>query len=98
MFLGVRAVVAKSIERIHAANLINFGILPLCFANPADYDRLKPDDQVLIPNLRAALTENNPLVLRNESANLEIQLVAAFSERQRQILLAGSLLLHVSKG
>jgi aconitate hydratase len=96
MYLGVRAVIAKSIERIHAANLINFGILPLRFADPADYDRLQPEDRVVIPDARRALVEGRPLVLRNETRGCDIPLAAAFSERQRQILLAGGLLRHVT--
>ena len=52
MYLGVKAVVAKSIERIHAANLVNFGILPLTFADPADYDRVEQGDEFEIPGVR----------------------------------------------
>jgi aconitate hydratase len=93
MFLGVRAVVAKTIERIHAANLINFGILPLAFENPADYDRIAAGDELRISNVRKAVEEGQAaLTLKNVTQSVEIPLVAQFSERQRKILLAGGLL------
>ena len=52
MFLGVRAVIAKSFERIHTANLINFGILPLIFADPADADKVRQGDELEIGGVR----------------------------------------------
>lgn len=97
MYLGVKAVVAKSFERIHAANLINFGILPLTFVDEADYEKLNAGDKVTIPQVREKLEKGAPLVLLNQSSAQEIPLQYSFSERQRQILLAGGLLNEVVK-
>ncbi len=89
LYLGVRAVIAKSFARIHAANLINAGILPLCFADPADYDRLRQGDRLLLRDVLAGMESGTiPLEVNGE----EIPLVCAFSERQRAILTAGGLL------
>ena len=89
LYLGVRAVIAKSFARIHAANLINAGILPLCFADAADYDRLRQGDTLRLRGIHAGL-ESGRLTL--ESGGAEIPLVCAFSARQRAILKAGGLL------
>ncbi len=97
MYLGVKAVVAKSFERIHAANLINFGILPLTFVDEADYEKLNAGDRVTIPQVRESLEQGAPLVLLDQSSAQEIPLQCSFSERQRQILLAGGLLNEVVK-
>ena len=90
LFLGVKAVVAKSFARIHLANLINFGIVPLTFKNADDYDKLKLLDDIEIPNFKAAVSKSNSVTLKagNESVELELTL----TERQRKILLAGGLL------
>jgi len=93
MFLGVKAVVAKSIERIHQANLINFGILPLLFENAADYDAVAQGDALQIAGLRESIQgEATRLILRNVTRGADIPLRAVFTERQRAILLAGGLL------
>jgi aconitate hydratase len=95
MYLGVKAVVAKSIERIHMANLINFGIVPLLFENAADYDRLALGDELRIDDWRRAVADGQSrLVLRNGTRGAEIPVLAVFTERQRAILLAGGLLNH----
>jgi aconitate hydratase len=91
MYLGVKAVVAKSFERIHAANLINFGILPLVFANPADYDKVGADERAEIAGIPAALTSGGELALRTSSGAV-VALKHSFSARQREILLAGGML------
>ena len=90
-YLGVRVKLVKSFARIHKANLINFGILPLVFVNPADYDLLEQGVKVAIPGLRKALEEGSE---RLEVQVGEMSIVASldFSERHRQILLAGGLL------
>ncbi|NLB60772.1 MAG: aconitate hydratase, partial [Lentisphaerae bacterium] len=92
MFLGVKAVIAKSFERIHQANLINFGIVPLVFAQAADYDRLQAGDRLRVAGLVEALSGARPLVLRVESSGVELALQWKLSARQIQILLAGGLL------
>ncbi|MBN1577934.1 MAG: aconitate hydratase [Chitinispirillaceae bacterium] len=90
MFLGVKLVVAKSIERIHRANLINFGIVPALFMNPADYDLLLRDEKVSIEGFRIALIEGKPvqLVAATRRPSLRIDL----TDREREILLAGGLI------
>ncbi|MDQ7772637.1 MAG: aconitate hydratase [Elusimicrobiales bacterium] len=92
MYLGVKAVVAKSFERIHAANLINFGIAPLTFKNQADYDQIKAGDKLTCGDWRAAFAEGRPVVLKNERTGASIECVCALSERQKAILTAGGLL------
>ncbi len=93
MFLGVKAVVAKSIERIHRGNLINFGILPLYFENPDDYDKIDQGDKVSIPNARKALIENTgKLVMKNETKGVDIPLTFNLSDRERKIILLGGML------
>lgn len=93
MYLGVKAVVAKSIERIHRGNLINFGILPLYFANPDDYDKIDQGDKVVIPDARKALIENTgKLVMKDLTKNIDIPLTFNLSDRERKIVLLGGML------
>jgi len=95
MYLGVKAVVARSIERIHMANLINFGILPLVLESGADYDRIGQGDELAIEGVREALKRGaETLTVRNITRALDVTVKAAFTERQRAILLAGGLLNH----
>ena len=89
LYLGVRAVIAKSFARIHAANLINAGILPLCFEDPADYDRIEQGDVLELCGVHAGLESGHFTLHANGK---EMQLVGTFSERQRAVLLAGGLL------
>jgi aconitate hydratase len=92
MYLGVKAVLAKSFARIHMANLVNFGILPLQFANEADYDRIERGDKLEIVNARQALESDVPMVVRNNTRGFDIAVKYNFTPRQRKILLAGGLL------
>ena len=92
MYLGVKAVVAKGFERIHSANLINFGIVPLTFVDDADYEKLQAGDEVAIPQIREKLEQGEPLMLVNYTSAQEIPLQHQLSDRQRRILLAGGLL------
>ncbi len=92
MYLGVKAVIAQSIERIHMANLINFGIVPLLFADAADYGKVEQGDSLGVSNLREAVANEEPIVVRNETQGVDITMQADFTDRQRQILLAGGLL------
>ena len=91
MYLGVKAVIAKSFERIHAANLINFGILPLTFANESDYDTVGANEKVEIGNIKATLSKGADLVLKTSGGTV-ITLKYSLSARQRDILLAGGML------
>lgn len=92
LYLGIKAVVVKSFARIHVANLINAGILPLTFANEADYDRISMGDELCLPQVRARLAAGQPLELINRTTGDVIPVVAQFSDRQTAILLAGGLL------
>ncbi len=93
MYLGVKVVVAKSIERIHSANLVNFGILPVLFENPADYERLVQGDELVVEGVRAAMKNGaERLVIRNVTRGVEVPVTAQLTARQRAIILAGGLL------
>ena len=92
LYLGIKAVIVKSFARIHAANLINAGILPLTFANEADYDRISFGDELCLPDIRRRLDKGDPVVLLNRTTGEEFPLAAAFSRRQVEMLLAGGLL------
>ena len=91
MYLGIRCVVAKSFARIHVANLINAGILPLTFENPADYDALQPGAQLRIDGIRAGMAAGR-LTLTDTAAGKSYPVVCGLTERQQAILLAGGLL------
>ena len=91
MYLGIRCVVAKSFARIHAANLINAGILPLTFENPADYDALQPGARLRIDGIRAGMAAGK-LTLTDTAAGKAYSVVCSLTERQQAILLAGGLL------
>ena len=91
MYLGIRCVVAKSFARIHAANLINAGILPLTFENPDDYDALQPGARLRIDGIRAGMAAGK-LTLTDTAAGKSYPVVCSLTERQQAILLAGGLL------
>lgn len=98
MFLGVKALVAKSVERIHLANLINFGIVPFVFANPVDYEGVSKGDRLVIDGLREAVAGEGRAVVRNVTAGSSFEVVTVLSARQKTILLSGGLLAAVGKG
>ncbi len=91
-FLGVRAVIAKSIERIHQANLVNFGILPLVFADPADAEKVAQGDDLELAGLAAAVAGQDVLAVRNATRGETFNVRLAVSPRERKILLAGGVL------
>ncbi len=97
LYLGVRAVIAKSFARIHAANLINAGILPLTFADPGDYDLLAQGDDLSIDDVYAGL-DSGKLILKDKNSGKEIVLTGEFTDRQKAILKAGGLLKYVGQG
>ncbi len=92
LYLGIKAVVAKSFARIHMANLINFGIIPLTFKDPADYDRISEGDDIEIAGFADAIAGKEELILRNKTTGESIVLLLAATPRQREILLCGGLL------
>lgn len=91
-YLGVRAVLAKSFARIHQANLINFGILPLTFKNPADYDLIQPGHELALPDLKQRLSQGRPVRVENKTTGDAWEMECALSPRQLELILAGGLL------
>ena len=91
LYLGIRAVIAKSFARIHVANLINFGIVPFTLANPDDYDKLAEGDITVIENYKEAI-EGCDFAIIKATGGAEVKLNLTLTERQRKILLAGGLL------
>jgi len=92
MYMGVKAVIAKSLERIHNANLINFGILPLNFKDEKDYDTIDQGDMLEIPDIKTRLKQGKNLVVKNTTKNTEFEVVYTLSDRQKNVLLAGGTL------
>ena len=90
LYLGVRAVVAKSFARIHSANLINAGIVPLVFADPADYDAIAEGERIEIVGFADAIKNSDSVTA--VIGGRTVTLLADFTERQRAVLLAGGLL------
>ncbi|MEJ2664296.1 MAG: aconitate hydratase, partial [Spirochaetia bacterium] len=89
MFLNVKAVIVKSFARIHKANLVNFGILPLEFQNPDDYSGIDEGDILTILEVPRSIERGEPLRVRNETKNSEFALRCELSERFKRIVLAG---------
>ena len=97
LYLGVKAVIAKSFARIHMANLINFGIVPMTLECEADYDKISEGDKIRIDGFREAIASGERAYLTVEGSDEKIPLVLSFSERQREILLAGGTLNYTKK-
>ena len=95
LYLGIKAVIAKSFARIHAANLVNAGILPLIFENPDDYDEIEQGDVLRLDGVRAAL-EDDRIILHAGEKNIPLRMELA--ERQKEVLLAGGLLDYAALG
>ncbi|MDP3985527.1 MAG: aconitase family protein, partial [bacterium] len=91
-FLGVKAVIVKSFARIHQANLVNFGILPLTFVNPEDYEKIDQDDELMLDTMQLGAT---PLVLKNLTKLAEITVIHALAPRELDIIRAGGSLAYV---
>ncbi len=92
MYLGVKAVITKSFARIHLANLINFGIIPFTFANPADYDRIDQGDSLEFPDVKKHIAAGSAVIMRNSTKNVDIPVTYNLTGRQKQIIFAGGLL------
>ena len=91
MYLGVKAVIALSIERIHQNNLCNFGIIPLTFVDEADYLKLDQNDELVLENVKQQI-EGKEVVLKNKTKSLEIRLLCDITDEQRSMLIGGGLL------
>jgi aconitate hydratase len=97
MYLGVRAVIAKSIERIHKANLINFCIVPIEFADPADYEKIEPGDELQIDNLLEAVKSSDTVKIVKADGSFDFVGRLELSDRDREILLSAGLLNYTRK-
>ena len=93
LYLGVKAVLVKSFARIHRANLINAGILPLTFANEADYDKISQGDEIAIANVKdSVVADKTELTVVNKTTGAEIPVLCELTGRTKDIILAGGLL------
>jgi len=98
MHLGIRAVIVKSFARIHRANLINWGIVPLTFDDPAAYDTIERDDRLHLPDLRAALKAGTRVTIANQRTGATFTTSCLLTPRERDILLAGGVLAYTKGG
>ncbi len=92
MYLGIKAIIAKSFARIHKDNLINFGILPLTFENPADSGSIDDGDELELSGLKAGLAKGDTLTLKNLTKHREMKLKHGYSQRQIETILVGGTL------
>lgn len=100
MYLGVRAIITKSFARIHKANLINYGIIPITFKNPDDYDKISEGDTVEIANIFKSLKDGSDfdVTVHSKAGDIKICGVNDLAERSRNILLAGGLASYTRAG
>ena len=98
LYLGIKAVIAKSFARIHVANLINFGIVPMTFETPDDYDKFSQGDELEIQDFANAVNDKDTVVLLNKTTGQTAKLNLNLSSRQRAILLAGGSLNYTKNG
>ena len=97
-FLGLRAVIAKSFARIHAQNLVNFGILPLIFEKPVDWEDIRQDDVLRLENLRTVLPSGQRVEVRNLTRNRSYRVIHQLSGRQLKMAMAGGLINAIRQG
>ena len=92
LYLGVKAVLVKSFARIHRANLINAGIIPLTFKNADDYDKIKLGDMLEMPNVKQEISDGKNITVINKTNGAEIEAVCELTDRTKAIIIAGGLL------
>ena len=92
LYLGVKAVITKSFARIHMANLINAGIIPMTFENESDYDRVSQDDELKIENVKSQIEAGNTVKVTNATKGFDFNVNVNFSQRQKDMIFAGGLL------
>lgn len=92
LYLGIKGVLAKSFARIHMANLINNGIIPMVFENPSDYDTIEEMDELKIENAREQIEKSDVLIIENVTKGLKYRMILNLTDRQRQMILHGGLL------
>jgi aconitate hydratase len=97
MHLGIQAVIAKSFARIHLSNLINYGIVPLVFTNPDDYDSLDQNDWLKFKKLKQAIRKGQAIKVVNQTKHKRTALKALVSTDKIEMLLAGGLLPYIKK-
>lgn len=97
LYLGVKGVIAKSFARIHMANLVNSGILPLTFANEEDYEGIDQGDELVLEDAVTKVKAGERFVIRNVTKGKDIEVVLALSERLKNIILAGGMLNYVKQ-
>ena len=97
LYLGIKAVIAKSFARIHESNLINSGILPLVFKDEADYDKIELDDKLSIDNAREQIRKGNILIVSNDTKGFVFEVRMDLSSRLKDIILSGGLLNYTKK-
>lgn len=97
LYLGIKAVITVSFARIHKANLVNAGIIPLNFKNADDYNKIDVNDELLLPNIKDELKNGSDITLYNKTKDKTYSLLCDISERQRDILAAGGLLNYTKK-
>lgn len=98
MYLGIKMVLTKSFARIHLANLINFGILPLTFSDPADYERIEQGDRLQLPMVSDLLATGADLTVKNLTKGIDIYVTYQLTPRQVTIIRAGGLLNYIRGG
>jgi len=96
-YLGVKAVLAKDFARIHWQNLVNFGILPLTFDDPADYDKVNQDDELVFDDIRNAIQNGSAVTVKNKTQGTTFDAKHAMTDRQIQMILEGSLINMIRK-
>jgi aconitate hydratase len=97
MFMGTKAVIAKSFERIHTANLINFGIIPLTFKNEEDYTKIDQGDNIEILDIKKSIKNGGTLKVKNKTKGVEFEVKYDLSDRQREIIIAGGTLAYMKE-
>ena len=96
MYLGVKVVIAKSIARIHKGNLVNHGIIPMIFADPADYDKLELMDELEIENLREQL-KTRKVTVRDKTKDVSFQAKVELSDSELEVILCGGQLRYLKE-
>ncbi len=97
MYLGIQAVIARSFARIHRSNLINFGIVPLLFKNPEDYEKVEKGDRLIIQDIKNTLAGNQFYAVYNQTKNYSFEVFLQLNDREKEIILSGGLLPNTKK-
>lgn len=98
LYLGIKAVLVKSFARIHCANLVNSGILPLVFKNPEDYDTIEQMDEITISSIKTAIKSNKNIIVKNVTKKISYETESILTKRQKDIIIAGGLLSYTKQG